>query len=430
MCWGVIKDVEKFSRNNLAVELMFASTKFRPAKLMSVTRATLALALLSGLLFIALPPAYAQTETVLHSFGNQFSGDGYYPFAGLVMDKEGNLYGTTVYGGTGSGGTVFKVTSSGIETVLHSFVYFSGDGVEPIAGLIMDKEGNLYGTTYQGGANNVGTVFKLTPEGTETVLYSFGTQSGDGTYPSASLMRDKKGNLYGTTAYGGANDCFEKGCGTVFKLTPGGKETVLYSFGSQSGDGIQPLAGLVMDKKGNLYGTTLEGGSVGLGTVFKLTPHGTETVLHSFGSEGDGSLPLGNLLTDKLGNLYGTTASGGSIGNTGGTVFEVTPAGTESLLYSFDSSRSWEGLMPSGGVIMDKEGNFYGATEQGGTKNWGAVFELTPAGSETPLYSFGSESDDGFEPIGGLIRDKKGNLYGTTYEGGVNNDGTVYKVTP
>ena len=404
--------------------------KFWPvaiAKLKS-GRGVIALWVLSALL-LTTSRSQAQTETVLYSFGSTVT-DGYSLFAGLVMDKDGNLYGTTLYGGAGGAGTVFKVTPSGKETILHGFTYFTGDGVEPSAGLILDQEGNLYGTTFQGGANNLGAVFELTSDGTETVLYSFGSQSGDGTYPAASLTMDKRGNLYGTTQHGGGTTNCYQGCGTVFKLTRSGQETVLHSFGVKPGDGIQPLAGLVLDDRGNLYGTTFLGGAVGIGTVFKLTPEGAERVLHSFSTDQDGNLPTGNLMRDTVGNLYGTTTSGGTDGNTAGTVFKVTPDGTETVFYSFSYSQSSEGTMPSGGVITDRNGNLFGTTQLGGAENQGAVYRLSPAGRETLLYSFGSHSGDGFQPEGGLVVDKTGTLFGTTQQGGDNmsDDGTVYSV--
>lgn len=404
--------------------------KFWPvaiAKLKS-GRGVIALWVLSALL-LTTSRSQAQTETVLYSFGSTVT-DGYSLFAGLVMDKDGNLYGTTLYGGAGGAGTVFKVTPSGKETILHGFTYLTGDGVEPSAGLILDQEGNLYGTTFQGGANNLGAVFELTSDGTETVLYSFGSQSGDGTYPAASLTMDKRGNLYGTTQHGGGTTNCYQGCGTVFKLTRSGQETVLHSFGVKPGDGIQPLAGLVLDDRGNLYGTTFLGGAVGIGTVFKLTPEGAERVLHSFSTDQDGDLPTGNLMRDTVGNLYGTTTSGGTDGNTAGTVFKVTPDGTETVFYSFSYSQSSEGAMPSGGVITDRNGNLFGTTQLGGAENQGAVYRLSPAGRETLLYSFGSHSGDGFQPEGGLVVDKTGTLFGTTLQGGDNmsDDGTVYSV--
>ena len=251
--------------------------------------------------------------------------DGGKPEAGLIMDKSKNLYGTTATGGAYGNGTVFKVTSSGTETVLYSFGSIP-DGNTPWGGVIMDVAGNLYGTTFYGGTYNDGTVFQLTPSRTETVLHSFSflIGSGDGEYPLDGLIMDKSGNLYGTTEQGGAY-----GDGTVFELTPGGVETLLYSFGSQPGDGSNayPYAGVIRDAKGNLYGTTIFGGADNNGMVFKVFNKGgvwKETILHSFtGEPADGQRPFGGLIRDKAGNLYGATYYGGAYNN--GTVFEVTP---------------------------------------------------------------------------------------------------------
>ena len=238
----------------------------------------------------------------------------------MVQDSADNLYGTTPDGGASDAGVVFKVAKHGKETVLYSFTG-GDDGGNPFAGLIRDSAGNLYGTTTYGGdlkCNNgygCGTVFKLGKTGKETVLYSF-TESPDGAYPYAGLVRDTKGNLYGTTFFGGAS-----GAGTVFKVDKTGKETVLYSFTGGS-DGKYPYAGLLRDTKGNLYGTTEYGGASSNGTLFKLDTSGTETVLHSFTGGSDGGLPIAGLILDASGNLYGAAQSGG---DGGGTVFELTP---------------------------------------------------------------------------------------------------------
>jgi uncharacterized repeat protein (TIGR03803 family) len=362
--------------------------------------------------------ASAQTLTTLHSFGSS-STDGIYPYAGLI-DESGNLYGTTVYGGAYGYGTVFKLTPKGIETVLHSFGSSATDGQEPFAGLIADAYGNLYGTTEEGGANGYGTVFKVTPSGTETVLYSFGSSATDGKEPYADLI-DWSGNLYGTTVGGGAH-----GYGTAFKLTPKGIETVLYSFGSSATDGRNPFAGLIADKSGNLYGTTFGGGANNAGTVFKLTLKGIETVLYSFGSSAtDGQEPYAGLI-DESGNLYGTTEVGGAYGD--GTVFKLTPKGIETVLHSFGSSAT-DGRYPPAGLV-DESGNLYGTTFNGGANAAGTVFKVTPKGIETVLYSFGSSATDGRVPYAGLTADKSGNLYGTTFDGGANYYGTAFKLAP
>ena len=310
-------------------------------------------------------------------------------------------------------------TPTATETVLHSFGATATDGATPSAGLIMDSSGNFYGTTETGGPNNVGTVFKITPTGTESVLHSFGATATDGTLPFAGLVMDGSGNLYGTTTGGGPHSQ-----GTVFKITPAGTETILYSFTGGS-DGGNPEAGLLMDSGGNLYGTTDQGGSSDSGTVFKLTPAGNETILHSFAGGADGSLPRAGLIMDSSGNLYGTTYQGGSSNN--GTVFKITPSGAESVLHDFGATAT-DGTLPLAGLIMDGNGNLYGTTSLG-VGSEGTVFKITPAGTETILYTFTGGSDGG-SPEAGLVIGGNGNLYGTTYAGGAGSLGTVFEITP
>jgi len=394
-------------------------------------RALLTLGMLSALLPASVQTAYGQTETVLYSFGEY--PDGANPVANPVLGKKKNLYGTTRYGGAYNAGTVFEVTPSGTEKVLHSFEVTGTDGYYPYAGLIVDKKRNLYGTTADGGTigtNGAGTVFELTPSGTETILHVFQANGTDGYLPSADLVMDKLGNLYGTTYYGGAY-----GYGTVFELTPTGTETILHSFNYDGTDGYYTQAALALDKHGNLYGTTPAGGAYGFGMVFKLTPTGTETILHSFLPEGtDGCNPLSSPILDKKGNLYGTTQGCGAYGE--GTVFKLTPLGSETILYSFGSNGT-DGYLPYGSLIFDKKGNLYGTTNSGGAYRFGTVFKLTPSGTETILHSFNpGNGTDGYMPSGdSLLLDKEGNLYGTTALGGGyscngNGCGTVYKVTP
>lgn len=382
--------------------------------------------------------AWARKEIVLHSFGA--AGDGAEPYAGLVIDKEGNLFGTNITGGAYNWGTVFKVTPSGEESVLYSFCAESNctDGQYPQAGVVLDKDGNLFGTTADGGAYDGGTVFEVTPSGQESVLYSFcpgGNPCTDGAGPVAALVFDKKGNLYGTTQYGGAGSgCRGKyGCGTVFKLTPSGHESVLYSFCKKSkcADGAYPLAALILDKKGNLYGTTYGGGvhcADGCGTVFKVTRAGKESVLHTFCRQGgkhcaDGFNPYAALVFDRQGNLYGTTGSGG------GTVFRVTPSGKESILYRFGGRD--DGSSPYAGLVFGEKGNLYGTTYAGGGyhRDSGVVFKLTPSGEEVVLHTFGG-GVDGAYPYAGVVLDKKENLFGTTTKGGTYGLGTVFEVVP
>jgi uncharacterized repeat protein (TIGR03803 family) len=344
--------------------------------------------------------AAAPVESVLHAFTY---GDGANPQAGLYADSGGFLFGAASSGGAMGAGVVFTLAPNGIKyNVLHSFS--CSDGAYPFAGLIADGAGNLYGTAEQGGTQNGGVVFKLAPDGTNyTVLYSFCAQPNcaDGTLPQAGLFRDSSGNLYGTTANGGAS-----GNGVVFKLAPDGTNfTVLHSFDGGSG-GAHPYAGLIGSPTtstcspttstpcgrttGNLVGTTEEGGS-GNGVVFQLAPDGTGyKVLYSFcklDGCADGAYPYGGLYADSGGNLYGTAAQGGTHGN--GVVFKLAPNGIETVLHSFCSLPGClDGALPEAGLIADKVGNLYGTTLYGGTASQGVVFKVTPGGMESVLYSF------------------------------------------
>jgi uncharacterized repeat protein (TIGR03803 family) len=351
------------------------------------------------------------------------SGDGANPQADL-LDVKGTFYGTTESGGPAGYGTVFAIAPSGTETVLHYFGSSSGDGTFPQAGLT-NVNGTLYGTTSQGGATNHGTVFAIKPSGGETVLYSFmGKCNGscsDGAYPEAVLL-SVEGTLYGTTQEGGANNY-----GTVFTITPSGTETVLYSFkGGKAKDGQFPQAGLI-NIKGTLYGTTYEGGPKELGTVFAVTPSGTETVLHRFASRsGDGANPAA-VLIDVNGKLYGTTFDGGT--HAYGTVFAITPSGKETVLHSFGSSAG-DGEEPEYAGLINVKGTLYGTTARGGgTNGGGTVFKITPSGKETVLYNFPHGSGSAYQPEAGLV-DVNGALYGTTYYGGAYGDGTAFSVSP
>ncbi len=365
------------------------------------------------------PPKY--NITVLHSFSG--GTDGGNPFAGLLMDGNGNLYGTTEYGGAFNNGTAFKIDTSGNETVLHSF---SGgaDGGVPLAGLITDGSGNLYGTSFRGGALHNGTVFKLDSSGNETVLYSF-SGGADGGSPAAGLMKDSKGNLYGT-AGGGIDNCYPYSpqaplyCGTVFKLDAYGNETVLHSFTGPDGD--DPQSVLVMDKNGNLYGTTYFGGTGDAGTVFKLDTGGNETVLYSLPPNSpptSTSNPAAGVLMDSNGNLYGTTWD---FYTTNGEVYKLDAGGNATVLHNL-------GPGSFAVLIMDGQGNLYGTTLGGGAFGHGTVFKLDQAGNETILYNFSGGLDGGL-PYAGLIMDSAGNLYGTTFKGGAYGNGTVFKLSP
>jgi len=348
-------------------------------------------------------------------------GDGAVPQASLI-DVSGTLYGTTFLGGFYNHrfdrygrGTVFSVTLSGKETVLYRFTGRGGEQF-PDAGLL-NVNGIMYGTT-QGNQRKLGTVFSISRGGTETVLHRF--NGSDGAAPQAGLIK-VNGLLYGTTQSGGKSDCGGYGCGTVFTITPAGKEHVLHSFVS-NGDGSGPPAALV-NIKGTLYGTTTEGGAEGGGIVFAITRSGKETILHSFnGGSSDGSEPSAGLL-NVGGTLYGTTTDGGAYG--GGTVFSITPTGSESVLHSFGAAG--DGAQPQA-ALLNVNGTLYGTTYLGGAKGSGTVFSITRSGTETVLYSFATNYHDGNRPRAGLIN-VNGTLYGTTAAGGETNNGTVYSLT-
>jgi uncharacterized repeat protein (TIGR03803 family) len=375
------------------------------------------------------------TETVLYSFRG-YPYDGASP--GGLTYFNGTLYGTTLFGGSyqcrnlgQSGcGTVYSITPSGTETLLHSFKG-GKDGAEAGARLIV-RNGTLYGTTFlRGGCLNrlqggCGTVFSITPSGQETVLHEF-TGSPDGGEPSGRLL-NVNGTLYGTTNTGGSHvgGCLSSGCGTFYSITPGGKEKVLYSFGASGNDGIAPNGSLI-DVKGTLYGITFGGGADGQGTVFSITLGGKEKVLYSFGPSYNNVQPVGGLV-DLSGTLYGVTYFGGGRRTrypTGcGTVFSITPSGKEKVLYSFSGP---DGAEPDA-TLLNVNGTLYGTTVQGGAYRSGTVFSITPSGHETVLYSF-MYGQDGAYPGSGLSY-VNGTFYGTTSRGGAHDLGTVYSITP
>ena len=343
---------------------------------------------------------------VLHSFAG--GSDGAASDARLVMDSAGNLYGGAkgIYGSSNYG-TVFKITPAGEKTVLHNFTG-SSDGELPIA-VLVDSADNLYGMTLYGGTFGYGTVFKITPAGEKTVLHSFAGGS-DGAYPSGGLVMDSAGYLYGATG----------GDGTVFKITPAGEKTVLYRFAGGS-DGSATYGELVLDSVGNLYGATPHGGASNQGMVFKITPTGEKTAVYSFAGDSDGARPYGGLVMDGAGNLYGATTGGGMNGH--GTVFKIPSAGEKTDLYFF--SGYGDGSGPASGLVLDGAGNLYGTTTSGGSN--GTVFKITPEGIKEVLYSFAGGSD-GASPYARLMMDSAGNLYGTTSFGGASGYGTVFRV--
>jgi len=372
---------------------------------------------------------------ILHSFATGDAG-GQNPSAGLVQASSGSLYGTARAGGSngleeGGDGTLFKLNldGSGYE-VLHSFGASQGDGQTPYAGVVQASNGYLYGTTVGGGNSGGGTVFKLNSDGSDEVLYSFAASQGDGWEPQAGLVQASNGSLYGTTAYGGSAAVQGGGGGTVFKINSDGSGyEVLYSFGASADDGANPVAGLVQASNGSLYGTTSGGGSSGDGTVFKLDSDGSGyTVLHNFGaSVADGQHPDAVLVQATNGALYGTTGGGGS--NDSGTVFKLNPDGSGyEVLHNFGASVA-DGQLPLAGLVQASNGSLYGTTYEGGSNGEGTVFKLNPDGSGYEvLDNFGASGPDGQNPRAGLIQASNGSLYGTTF-GGWSGGGAVFTVS-
>lgn len=364
--------------------------------------------------------AQTYTFSTLVSFPASSKKSAVNPYAPII-DSSGNIYGVSANGGKNGKGTAFKVTPSGTLSIIYNFGASSTDGANPLGTPVRDSSGNLYGLTIAGGAHGFGTVFKITSAGKESVLHSFSAKLS-GT--NASLTRDSAGNLYGYNTSGN---------GSLFKLTSSRTYSVVYTFCSLSNcaDGAQPSGGPIMESNGNLYGVTYSGGgsancspNVGCGVVFEVTSKGKETVLHSFTGNGDGAQPLAKLTQDSAGNLYGTTYYGG-LGY--GTVFKVSASGQESVLYDFCSLNNCaDGSFPVGPVSLDSADNVYGISSQGGsTNNYGTVYEVTTPGEETVLYNAAGPAGLGY----GLVMDKSGNLYGTTWDGGSSNNGSVYKLT-
>ena len=358
----------------------------------------------------------AQVLSVLHSFNGS---DGQFAESALVQGSDGNFYGTTALGGANNKGTVFKIDSTGNLTTLHSFSGFPNDGANPIAGLMQGSDGNFYGTTTLGGLFYQGTLFRITPAGAVTILHSFSGLLGDGSIPMGGVVQAADGNLYGTTALGGAHSM-----GTVFR-TALGIVVTLHSFSGAPGEGASPTAKLVRGSDGNFYGTTVRGGAQNLGTAFKLSALGSFTMLHSFsGSPGEGANPVAGLVQGSDGNFYGTTGLGGE--HYLGTVFKIDPAGNLTTLHSFSGS-SGEGVDPLAGLVQASDGNFYGTTALGGAHYVGTLFKITPAGSLTTLYSLSGSPAAGATPFSALVQGSDGDFYGTTAAGGAHYRGTVFK---
>ena len=381
---------------------------------------------------IALP---AQTLTTLFSFDGP---DGQKP-SGLIRAANGELYGTTLKGGAYGYGSIFEINPSGSLNTLYSFCADTcADGAEP-NGVMQATDGNFYGTTLIFGGGGFGTVFRITPSGTLTTLYSFCPEGPigctDGTNPHAGLIEASDGNFYGTASNGGA---FNQG--TIFQISPSGTATTIYNFCSlpSCADGGQPVAGLIQASDGNLYGTTSNAGVSAIvgggGTVFKVTLTGTFTLLHTFCHQTacpDGASPYGSLVQTADGNFFGATTAEGA--HQGGTIFEMTPTGAVTTLHSFCSQPNCaDGETPFAGLTKGANGNFYGTTMRGGASNAGTVFQVTPTGNLTTLHSFCSQSGcaDGAEPGVTLVPGANGSFFGTTYAKGTGKLGTVFELSP
>jgi uncharacterized repeat protein (TIGR03803 family) len=406
-------------------------------------------------LAIAIPFCFAQQEKVIYSFGAAGFQDGQFPQSGLVRDSAGNLYGTTSSGGShyGTGGTVFRLSKRAngqfAETILHNFDELGGDGYRPLAAVTLDSAGNIYGTTAYGGAYGWGIAYELSPNPgggwREKLLHSFGHGS-DGVIPfdGDGLVFDVSGNLFGVTDAGGLY-----GLGTVFELSLNANgawaERIIYNFGN--GTDLSVPSGLTLGSSGNLYGSATGGGSLGGGGIYKLTNTGggwSEEILYNFANNGvDGYVPNYGLVFDSSGNLYGTTAYGGT-GNPDncgsqqglgcGIVFELTPAvsgaWTETILHNF-TGRPSDASYPLSGPAFDAFGNLYGTSWAGGFGNQGTAYELSPQSggtwTETIVHNFGK---NGTQPYGNLLFDPSGNIYGTLSNGGAFVSGAVFEITP
>jgi uncharacterized repeat protein (TIGR03803 family) len=374
-------------------------------------------------------PAHSQTYKVIHNFTNQGS-DGATPYGGPVLDKQGNLYGATYLGGLFGGGSVYRLSPSGSEWTYTSLYSFKNipDGSGPGFGtLVIGADRALFGTTEGGGYFGTAWAVCDCPK-REYVLHSFGMGT-DGAQPIGGLVIDPKGNLYGTTSEFGAN-----GFGNVFELSPSGnkvKETILYSFTADN-DPINPAAGVTLDAKGNIFGTASLGGANGLGAVYELTPSAsgwTETILHNFQGDSDGANPVGGVVIDKAGNVFGTTFDGGI--NGGGTIYELSPSSsgwTFTTIYSLIGGYSG----PYNKLTLDGKGNIYGFTNSAGLNGLGSIFKLSPGTGGwnfTDLYDFVGGNDGGL-PYGSVAVDANGNVFGTAVVGGTDNQGVVFEITP
>ncbi len=383
-----------------------------------------------GLIFRMRPTG--EMEPLVHFTGVSGFNKGMYPLGQLALGADGCLYGTTSFGGASNFGTVFKITTAGELTTL---VEFANDGItnmgrHPYAGVTLGPDGSFYGTTQAGGAGDYGTLFKMTPAGELTTLVELTSNgaSNKGSYPQAGLTAGLDGNYYGTTTAGGTSNM-----GTVFKVTPEGVLTTLINFTGTAGSnrGSTPNSGLERAADGSFYGSTYEGGPANLGTIYRVTPEGFRTSLMHFSTDSRGRLPRGNLTTGPDGNLYGTTTAGGTYER--GTIFKITPGGSLTTLVHFSGdSGTTKGSTPVGRLNLGGDGNFYAMTYAGGAHGAGTAFKVTPAGELTTLVEFQHRgiTSAGATPWADLVEGADGHLYGMTSEGGTGGSGTIFKMSP
>ncbi|MGH9500369.1 MAG: choice-of-anchor tandem repeat GloVer-containing protein [Terriglobales bacterium] len=393
----------------------------------------LVFALIALVTAATLSTAQVRHFQVLHEFNG--SQDGANPEAKLLLGADGNLYGTTFAGGQNGEGTVYKIDSRGQESVEFTFSDGLGGNGFPASSLVQDEAGNLYGTAF-GGPGGAGIVFKLSPAGEQTIVFAFqGCFScNNPRVPSGGLLMDKSGNLYGTTIFGGDGNC-SSGCGTVYRLDPAGELHVIHAF-TGGADGSQPSGPLAADAKGNLYGVAQSGGDLscpefpqaGCGTIFRLSLNGGLRVLHTFHGGKDGAVPQPDLLLDTTGgNLFGATSRGGTSEN--GTVFKISSSGKYTVVHRFDGAN--DGSTPNGGLVLDDAGNMFGTAQTGGHGGDGTAFAMNPAGQVKVFHAFNGGLDGSF-PLAGLIRDADGHLIGTAVSNGVvgQQNGDVFAIRP
>ncbi|HTS38725.1 MAG TPA: choice-of-anchor tandem repeat GloVer-containing protein [Candidatus Solibacter sp.] len=377
----------------------------------------------------AMLPAYGQTFTALHQFNSQ--NDGAEPQGSVIRDSAGNIFGTTT-----NPSTIFKIDAKLKESVLFN-INGSSLGDFPTGSLTQDAAGNLYGIA-EGGSGGAGVIYKLSPQGQETILFAFqgGLHNTTPKSPAGGVLLGKNGNIFGAAQFGNKQKCFI-GCGSIFRLDSTGTMHFLHVF-TGGIDGANPIGPLVQDAAGNLYGVAQSGGDLtcpefflnagdGCGVVFKIATDHTFTVLHTFAGGADGAVPQGGLLLDKNGNLFGTAVEGGIAEN--GTVYEIAQDGTYTVVHRFTQA---EAKNPNGGLVEDASGNLFGTAQLGGDQNLGTVFQLNTDESVKVLHNFAG-LDDGAVPFAGLFRDSAGNLYGTTVKNflvQIVQGGNVFKVTP